>query len=203
MTVPAPGTPYGVTAVQSGDEFQVGWTPAPTTSVLVSSSTITATPVASTAPVLAASVSGSGSSGLVGPLQPGTTYQITVMSKDAGGSSGASSPVSVTSHASSMPPSAPSAAAHWTAPGLPGDMLDVTWAAPAPGDSPIDQYQVSVNISGDTGAVPSSFAQTVSALTLSSAFGANDAYDWSVQVRAHNAAGWGPWSTAVILPASN
>jgi hypothetical protein len=67
----------------------------------------------------------------------------------------------------------------------------------------VDQYQVSVNISGDSGAVPSSFAQTVSGSTFSAGFGANDAYDWSVQVRAHNAAGWGPWSTAVILHASN
>jgi hypothetical protein len=63
--------------------------------------------------------------------------------------------------------------------------------------------QVSVNISGDTGAVPSSFALSVSGSTLSAAFGADDAYDWSVHVRAHSAAGWGPWSTAGILPASN
>jgi hypothetical protein len=203
MTVPAPGTPSGVTAVQTGDQFQVGWTPASSTSVLVSSSTITATPVASTAPVLTGTVSGSASSGLIGPLQPDTTYQITVISSDAAGSSGTSSPITVTSHVSSIPPSAPSAAAHWTAPGLPGDMLDATWTAPTPGDSPVDQYQVSVNISGDSGAVPSSFAQTVSGSTFSAGFGTNDAYDWSVQVRAHNAAGWGPWSTAVILHASN
>jgi len=28
-----------------------------------------------------------------------------------------------------------------------------------------------------------------------------DTVDWSVQVRAENAAGWGPWSPAVTIPA--
>ena len=54
---------------------------------------MTATPVASTAPVLTATASGSATSALVGPLQPSTTYQITVTNTDAEGASQTSSPI--------------------------------------------------------------------------------------------------------------
>lgn len=97
----APAAPTGVTAVVSAvesgeqivDRFQVRWVPASETAGLISSSTVTATPVASTAPVLTATVSGSATSALVGPLQPSTTYQITVTNTDAEGASQTSSPI--------------------------------------------------------------------------------------------------------------
>jgi hypothetical protein len=75
------------------DQFQVSWAPAGETAALITSSTVTATPVGSSAPVLRASVSGSTTSTLVGPLQPATTYQITVTNTDTEGTSAASNPI--------------------------------------------------------------------------------------------------------------
>jgi hypothetical protein len=97
-----PAAPTGVTAVQSGEQFSVEWVPAAETAGLISSSTVTATPVGSAAPVLEATVSGSGRGALVGPLQPSTTYRITVTNTDAEGTSQASSPIEATS--ASPPP---------------------------------------------------------------------------------------------------
>ena len=57
-------------------ELQVSWTPAPATAALITSSTVTATPVGSSAPVLSTTVSGSGAT--LAPLAYHTTYSITV-----------------------------------------------------------------------------------------------------------------------------
>jgi hypothetical protein len=102
-----PGTPTGVSAAISAIEtaeetvlvrFAVSWTPAPETAALITSSTITATPVSpSTAPVLTTTVGGASSSGLVGPLQPYTKYVITVTNSDDEGTSGASTPIEAAS----------------------------------------------------------------------------------------------------------
>src|SRR5262249_2967584 len=117
-----------------------------------SSSTITAAPVASTAPTLTITVSGSAAGGLVGPLQPRTTYRITVVSTDAGGSGPASAPITARSHAASVVPSTPTGVtARWTAPDSPGDELVATWTAADAGDSPIDRYQVRIAGSDDGG----------------------------------------------------
>ena len=43
------------------------------------------------------------------------------------------------------------------------------------------------------------YTQTVSGSTLSASFTVSDIPDWSIQVRAHNTAGWGPWSTTAFL----
>jgi fibronectin type III domain protein len=75
------------------EQFQVSWTPAAATAAQITSSTVTATPVGSSAPVLSATVSGTATSALVGPLQPATTYAITVTNTDAEGTSPASSPI--------------------------------------------------------------------------------------------------------------
>jgi hypothetical protein len=93
----APGAPTGVTAVQSGEQLQVSWAPASETEALITSSTVTATPVGSTAPALTTTVSGSATSAIVGPLVPSTTYRITVTSSDAEGTSPASTPIEATS----------------------------------------------------------------------------------------------------------
>lgn len=86
---------------------------------------------------------------------------------------------------------------YWTNPGHPGVILAADWAAAAGGNSPVDQYQVTASVYGDTRPAP--ITQTVSGSTLSAYLAADDNYDWSVQVRAHNAAGWGPWSAPTIL----
>ena len=54
---------------------------------------MTATPSGSTVPVLNATVSGSATSVLVGPLQPARTYRITVTNTDAEGTSRSSIPI--------------------------------------------------------------------------------------------------------------
>lgn len=100
-----PAPPSGVTAsvsiFEAGEteylRMQVGWTPAAETANLITSSTVTATPVKSGAPVLTATVSGSATSAYLSPVAPSTTYVVTITSTDAEGTSEASSPIEVTS----------------------------------------------------------------------------------------------------------
>jgi predicted secreted protein len=75
------------------------------------------------------------------------------------------------------------------------DTLVATWPAAAPGNSPIDQYLVT--ISGSDGA--GTFTNTVSGTTLSTYFIVDYIPNWSVTVQAHNAFGWGPVSSAFNL----
>ena len=195
LTVPPPRAPTGVAAVQVGDEFQVSWTPSTANPAVITSSTITATPLGSTAPTVTATETGTAATGFVGPLQPLTSYQITVVNTDVGGSSPASTPITVTTQRASVVPSAPTdVTASWTAPGASNDQLVAGWTAAVPGDSPTAQYQITIN-SNEGG----TFTQTVDGSTLSASFLVSDIPDWSVTVRAHNAAGWGPWSTAFVL----
>jgi hypothetical protein len=196
LNVVAPGAPTGVTATPAGGQFQIAWTPDPTAAAQITSSTVTAAPVASAAPLVTVTVSGPATTALIGPLQPQTTYQITVVSTDAAGSSPAGAPISITTTASAVVPSAPTGVkARWTAPGSPGDTLVATWVAAVAGDSPVDSYQVTITGSDGAG----TFTQTVGGSTLSASFVVSDIPDWSIQVRAHNAAGWGAWSARVTL----
>ncbi|HTR90063.1 MAG TPA: fibronectin type III domain-containing protein, partial [Solirubrobacteraceae bacterium] len=103
----APGAPTGVSAellsIETVEEqpptleFQVSWTPAGETAALITSSTVTATPVGSNAAVLSATVSGPASSARIGPLEPHTTYAITVSSSDDEGTSEGSAPIEASS----------------------------------------------------------------------------------------------------------
>ena len=102
----------------------------------------------------------------------------------------------VTTAAASVPPLPPiGVTARWTAPGYPNDTLFASWTAAGPGDSPTDEYQVTINDSDGGG----TFSETPSGSTLSATFAVSDVPDWSISVRAHNAAGWGPWSAAFSL----
>jgi hypothetical protein len=198
LIVPIPAAPTGVTAVQSGDQFQVAWTPHGVNPVAITSSTLTATPVNSTNPVLTATVTGSGTNGVIPTLQPATSYQVTVTSTTIGGTSPASIPFSVTTEAALIVPSAPiKVVASWSNPDPSGatDTLVATWSAAVPGDSPIDQYQIT--ITGSEGAGTST--QTVSGTTLTTYFNVDYIPNWTVTLQAHNAAGWGPSSTPVRL----
>jgi hypothetical protein len=199
VSVVAPDAPTIATAAQSGDQVDVTWTPSPSPPWVVSS-TVTATPQGASAPVLMRTVGGSKTNELVGPLQPSTTYLITVVSTNPGGSSPSSGALTFTSQPATVPPSAPTAvSASWAAPGTgASDSLLASWAAAYPGNSPVTAYQVTIRIyDGDT---TGSFSQIVRGSARTATFaGADDIYDWSVQVRAHNAAGWGPWSTQFIL----
>ena len=197
LVVPAPAAPTGVTAVQSGDQAAVSWTPTGVNPAAITSSTLIATAVNSTA-VVTTTVSGTATNGLVGPLQSQTTYNITVVNTTIGGSSPASNPVTLTTSAASVAPSAPTGVtAHWTSLDPTGatDTLVATWNAAVPGDSPVDHYEIW--ISGSDGA--GTFAQTVSGTTLTTSITVDYIPNWTVNVRAHNAVGWGPWSDSFTL----
>lgn len=197
LNVPVPAAPSGVTAIQSGVQFQVSWMPNAVNPAAIASSTLTATPVASTAPILTATVIGAAASGLIGPLQPLTQYAITVVSTTVGGSGPASNPIYLTTAAASIAPSAPTGVtARWGTLSATTGAIIVNWKAAVPGDSPIDLYQVNIR-DPDSGA---SFTQTVPGTTLTALFSAVDFIpDWFVIVRAHNVVGWGPWSASLIL----
>jgi hypothetical protein len=73
--------------------------------------------------------------------------------------------------------------------------LIATWQAADPGNSPIDQYQVTITSSDIAGTLTNSVSGTI----LSASFNVDSTYNWSVTVQAHNAFGWGPASTPVTL----
>jgi hypothetical protein len=196
LTVPVPAAPNDVTAVQSGDQFLVSWTLNGANPFAITSSTLTATPINSTAPVLIDTVSGSSTNGFIDSLEPQTTYQITVETTTIGGSGPASDPIFVMTAAASIVPSAPpGVSAHWTAVGATTATLVATWDAADPGDSPVDEYEVTISGSDGGG----TFTQTVDGTTLTASWVVSWDPDWSVTVRAHNTAGWGPWSTRFTL----
>ncbi len=198
LIVPIPAAPTGVTAGQSGDQFQVSWTPNGVNPVAIISSTLTATPVNSTASILTTTVTGSVTTGIIPTLQPQTTYEITVVNTTIGGSSPASTPISVTTSPATIPPSAPAGVtASWTNLDPTGatDTLIASWQAPNPGNSPIDQYMVTITGSDGAG----TFTQTVSGTILTASFNVDYIPNWSVTVQAHNAAGWGPVSAVFNL----
>ena len=198
LVVPVPKAPSGVTAVQSGDEFQVSWTPTSVNPAAVTSSILTATPINSTASILTTSVTGQATNGVIASLQPSTTYQITVANMTTGGTSPVSNPANVTASAASIPPSAPTGvAATWSNPDPTGatDTLVASWQAAVPGDSPIDQYQITI-VGSDGGGT---FTQTVAGTTLTAAFTVDFIPNWSITVKAHNAVGWGPSSASITL----
>lgn len=198
LIVPIPAAPAGVTAVQSGDQFQVAWTPDGVNPVAITSSILTATPVNSTNSVLSATVTGPATNGIIASLQPATTYQITVVSTTIGGPSPASAPTNVTTEVASIAPSAPTnVMASWSNPDPTGatDTLIANWPAAAPGNSPIDQYLVTITGSDGGG----TFTNTVSGTTLTTYFNVDYIPNWSVTVQAHNAFGWGPVSSAFNL----
>jgi hypothetical protein len=233
LTVPAPSPPSEVTAVQSGDEFEVSWTPASANPEAIISSTLTAAPVAGTAPVfgsmvsgpapytasqsaistrrekraipapfnssapvLTTTVSGPATTGIIASLQPHTTYHITVVSTTIGGSSRPSAPISVTTEAASVVPSAPTGVTiRWGAQAATTAALLLNWNAAVPGDSPVDRYQLMINGSDGGG----TFTQIVSGVSLEASFTVDSTPDWTITLRAHNAAGWGAWSTPITV----
>ncbi len=76
------------------------------------------------------------------------------MNTTIGGSGPASDPITVVSVAASVAPSAPTGVkAHWAAEGETTATLAATWNAAVPGDSPVDQYEVTINGSDGGGIV--------------------------------------------------
>ncbi len=198
LIVPIPDAPVGVTAVQSGDNFLVSWTPNEANPSAITSSTLTATPLNPTGVILTTTVAGLATNGVISSLQPQTTYQITAVNTTVGGASPPSAPIRVTTKAATVAASAPTnVTANWSNLDPTGatDTLVATWQAAVPGDSPIDQYQVTITGSDAGGA----FTQTVSGTTLTASFTVDYIPNWTVTVKAHNAVGWGPASAPVVL----
>jgi hypothetical protein len=99
ITPPAPPTNVSAYAYRTGEEgesgpqvFSVSWVLASETAGLIKSSTVTATPVGSSAPTLTTTVTGGTSTATLGTVEPNTTYLITVTSTDSEGTSADSSP---------------------------------------------------------------------------------------------------------------
>jgi hypothetical protein len=160
---------------------------------------LTATPVNnSAASNLTTSVTGSATSGVIPTLEPDTTYQVTVVNATIAGSSPPSAPVSVTTAVASILPAAPAGvAASWQVldPSGTTDTIVATWHAAVPGNSPVDEYEITITGSDGAG----TFTQAVSGTTLTAYFSVDFTPNWSVTVRAHNAVGWGPSSSPVTL----
>jgi hypothetical protein len=199
LVVPFAAAPSIVSAVQSGDQFLVSWTPNDINPAAITSSILTATPVNSaTASNLTSTVTGTATSGAIDLLQPATTYQITLVNNALSGASPASAPVTLTTKVASVLPSAPTnVVASWAVADPSGttDTLIASWAAAVPGDSPVDQYMVTITPDSGSGAS----TNTVSGSTLTTYFGVDFTPNWKVIVKAHNAVGWGPASASVTL----
>jgi hypothetical protein len=200
LTVLATAAPTGLAAVRSGGLWLVSWVPDPTAPPdLIGSSTITATPVGSSAPVVTGTTTGSGSSGLIGPLTPNTTYSVTVTNNDLDGPSPSSQPITITMGPSVLKPGAPTGmTGTWTSPGNSPDPLIVNWSPGVQGDSPIDKYQL-LGISFGGGI----FNVTVNAPSATDTISTlDDGLNWYILIRAHDVAGWGRWGLLKV-PATN
>jgi hypothetical protein len=194
---PVPGAPQNLQVRQTGPNLEVSWAAPTTGSSSLLRSTITATPRTGSPFTLV--VPAAVTSGLLANVAPSTTYAVTVTSTSYTGT-GPAAAESFTTEVPTVAPGAPqSVSASWTSTDSPAN-LSVSWGSTVPGNSPIDRLEIRalpVN-SGTT----SPLDVVISAPATAYSFGnANNSVSWQVTVRAHNAAGWGPWSTAVLVPA--
>lgn len=197
LVIPLPGAPTITSAAQTNDQFNVSWTLNGVNPVAVTSSTITATPIDSGASVLTTAVPGSATNGTILSVQPSTTYQITVINATVTGSSAPSAPVTLISSAPTTVPGAPTnVTAVWSNPDggdLTVDTIVVNWQPGSSGNSPIDEYQISITPDDGSGTL----TQIILSPTLTTFFNVSPNPSWTITVQAHNTAGWGPWSSAV------
>ena len=193
---PVPSAPTGVTASQSGDDLDVSWQAPAVAGAAVTSSTVTATPVGAPGATLTATVTGAATAAQVVGVQPATTYDVTVHSSDVAGVGAESDPASITTEVATVAPGAP-ATVQATLAGDPTLQLAVSWTASVPGDSPVDDYQVAAAGSDGENLTLDAGTATATSTTVSAS-----ADSWTVTVRAHNAAGWGPWSAPITVSAA-
>ena len=193
---PVPGAPTILGVGQSGDELLVLWAAAPAGGAQVTS-TVSAVPTAG-ATLTASAPLGANGAWVVG-VEPSTTYTINVTSADLSGTGPASTPVTFTTGPATVAPTAPTAlTASWS-----GSSIVASWTASTPGDSPISDYQVQATAYDTGGPAPAPVVVDSGPATTIGIGGLDSTLDWSIQVRALNSFGWGPWSTAVIVPALN
>ncbi len=198
---PAAPTIHGVT--QFADAALVTWSNDPLSAPSVTSTVVTATPLAGSAPIVTLTFPASALSAVVGPLQPSTTYAITATSVNPAGSSSPSVAVTLTTTAATVAPSRPGKpSALWSAPQSVGDHLVASWSAPFPGNSPLSEYQLTLSASGGASKAPATLVITMSATNVSYSRVLNDTFDWKLKVRAKNAKGWSKWSASYVLSAA-
>jgi len=182
---PAAAAPTGVSVSQTGAQLNVKWTPAAATAPYISSSLIQA--IVGGSPALTALVGGTTTSGVLCCVSGSTTYSITVANNDGGGAGALSQPILFTTAPASIPPGAPTITYAF-------GYADIRWNPPASeGNSVIDQYEVQAVGGGQT------LISYVSGTTLSDYLAPAPADSLAVTARAHNAAGWGPWSAPVYF----
>lgn len=198
LIVPVPAAASDVSAMQSGDQFQVAWTPRKVNPAAITGTRLTATPAGSPGGSLTNFVVGPATNGVIPQLQPATTYLITVANQTIGGTGPDSAPLTVTTAPASVAPSAATnVLAVWSNlnPVASTDTFTVTWAAADPGNSPVDQYQIVASGSDGGG----SYTNTVGGSVLTTLFTVDWVPNWTMTVQAHNATGWGPVSTSFFL----
>jgi chitinase len=196
---PVPAAPTTVQVSQTDANLDVSWTAPSTGSSSVVKSTITAVP--SSGATLMAVVAGELTSGSIDNVQASMTYSVTVTSTSYAGTGPASSAVSFTTEVPTVPPGVPpSVTASWAG-SSPGANLVVAWGATNTGNSPIDSYEIhAVAVNSETTPPPLD-AVTPAPASSYSFVSPDSTVNWQVTVRAHNGAGWGPWSAPVTVTA--
>jgi hypothetical protein len=198
LSVSLPGLPTHVTATQMGGQILVSWLPGPEAAPEITSTTITATPADTALPPVQAVVTGPAMSALI-VLAPATSYYIVVVNNDLAGSSPPSSAARFVSGGSATPPPAPTnVMAWWTGQLAPAPSLGVHWNASQAGPVTIDSYEVLV-VWQDGDNPGGTYDQIVGGQTLSTYFAVDNTSDWRIKVRAHDVAGWGPWSPPMTI----
>jgi hypothetical protein len=194
---PVPTAPQNLHVSQTGPNLQVSWTAPATGLASLLRSTITATPT--TGSPFTVVVPPGVTSGLVANVAPSTNYTVTVTSTSYTGT-GPAAAMSFTTEPPTVAPGAPqSVSASWTSVDTPAN-LSISWGTTNPGNSPLDSFEIKA-IAVNSPTTPPLDA-VISAPATAYYFGnADNSLSWQVTVRAHNAAGWGPWSTAVVVPA--
>ncbi len=198
LGVSLPGMPTSLVATQVGGQVQLSWIPGPQAAPEITSTTITAIPVRPPGPPIQAIVNGPAMSALIS-LAPQTGYYISVVNNDLAGSGPPSAFVRFFTAGIAVAPPAPTqVTAWWTGQLAPGLSLGVHWMASASGANIVDSYEVRV-VWHDGDNPGGTYDQTVSGQTLSAYFAVDNTSDWRIQVRAHDAAGWGDWSPLITI----
>jgi hypothetical protein len=198
LSVDLPGIPTDVVAMDSGGQVQVIWNAGPQAGPEITTTTITATPLAPAGPPVQAVIDGPAKLAFIA-LAPMTMYSIVIVSSDAAGSGPPSAPIKfLTGGTAVTPPGPTNVSAWWTGQLPPGSSLGVHWTASVAGPNTIDQYEVLV-VWHDGDNPGGTYDQTVGGQTLNAYFAVDNTSDWRIKVRAHDAAGWGTWSSPITI----
>ncbi|WP_460948464.1 fibronectin type III domain-containing protein, partial [Okibacterium endophyticum] len=188
FAVLAPEAPAKPTATLSGDaEVTVSWTAPSGNGEAITGYDVTLTPA--NGEPSTQSVPADATEATFDGLVPGVSYTATVVARNAGGPS----PVSDASDAVTVPATAPAAPAQPTVSAAGSDSINVSWAAPADGGSPITGYTVSVAQKG-SGIASVSATETTAVVT-----GLDRATEYTVTVTAENAVGESSASPAATV----